>query len=116
MNVRWFALLALSLFYSSATAQEARPARPAPVISPEAKESGSVIFRLKAPKAHEGLMRGQWATEPLKLTMAEDGTWTGEAAAVPAGVWEYSFVVDGLTMIDPGNPELKPMREPRSSI
>ena len=35
---------------------------------------------------------------------------------IPAGVWEYSFQVDGLQMIDPGNPAIKPMREPRTSI
>ena len=35
---------------------------------------------------------------------------------VPAGVWEYSFVVDGIQMIDPSNPSLKPMREPRCSV
>jgi enterochelin esterase family protein len=31
-------------------------------------------------------------------------------------VYEYSFSVDGLTMIDPGNPMIKPMRQPRTSI
>jgi enterochelin esterase family protein len=35
---------------------------------------------------------------------------------VDAGVWEYSFSVDGLSMIDPGNPAIKPMYRPRTSI
>jgi enterochelin esterase family protein len=36
--------------------------------------------------------------------------------AIPAGVWEYSLVVDGVSMIDPGNVAIKPMRNPRTSI
>jgi enterochelin esterase family protein len=35
---------------------------------------------------------------------------------VEPGVWEYSFIVDGLRMIDPGNPAIKPMRRPRTSM
>jgi enterochelin esterase family protein len=42
--------------------------------------------------------------------------WSASVPSIEPGVWEYSFVVDGLTMIDPANPSLKPMREPRTSI
>ncbi|HEV7405038.1 MAG TPA: alpha/beta hydrolase-fold protein [Chthoniobacteraceae bacterium] len=92
------------------------PPRPAPIISPEVKEGRNVTFRLRAPNAKEVQVRGQWAKEPLALTLGTDGNWSGEAAAVPPGVWEYSFAVDGLAMIDPGNSALKPMRNPRASI
>jgi len=61
-------------------------------------------------------MRGQWTKEPIPMTHGEDGVWTAQVSSVEAGVWEYSFVVDGLTMIDPANPMLKPQRNPGSSI
>jgi enterochelin esterase family protein len=35
---------------------------------------------------------------------------------VEPGVWEYSFQVDGLSMIDPANEWIKPMHSPRTSI
>ncbi len=92
------------------------PQRPAPVISPEVKADKSVAFRIKAPNAKEVSVHGQWQAEPLPLTRGEDDVWSAEAAAVPAGVWEYSFSVDGLNMLDPGNVTMKPMREPRTSI
>jgi enterochelin esterase family protein len=112
--------LLLCLFSGAAFAQQPPPAtpppRPAPFLSPEVKEGRNVTFRLRAPNAKEVTVRGQWAKEPLALTRGAEGEWSGEAAAVPAGVWEYSFVVDGLAMIDPSNAALKPMRNPRASI
>lgn len=99
-------------------AGEAKPAapRPPPVVSPEIKADGSVIFRIKAPKAAEVQVRGQWAKEPLALAKDEQGVWSVTSGQLPAGVWEYSLVVDGVTMVDPGNVAIKPMREPRTSI
>jgi enterochelin esterase family protein len=46
----------------------------------------------------------------------EVGLWSLTVPKVEAGVWEYSFVVDGLTLIDPANPEQKPQRNPTASI
>jgi enterochelin esterase family protein len=94
------------------------PARPAPAISPEINVDRSVAFRLRAPAAQKVLLRGQWTKDPVPLTRADDGLWsfTAPPDSIPAGVWEYSFNVDGVAMIDPGNAAIKPMREPRTSI
>ena len=50
--------------------------------------------------------------------MAKDtnGLWSVTVGPIDPGVWEYSFQVDGVQMIDPGNPAIKPMRAPRTSI
>lgn len=45
-----------------------------------------------------------------------NGIWELVVDKIPPGVWEYSLRVDGVTMIDPNNSEIKPMRSPRSSI
>ena len=96
----------------------AAPGRPAPVISPEIDADRSVTFRLRAANAKQVSVRGQWTKEPLALTRDEGGIWSGTvpAATCGPGVWEYSFSVDGVSMIDPGNAAIKPMREPRTSI
>jgi enterochelin esterase family protein len=52
----------------------------------------------------------------VQLVKGADDVWTITTGPVEPGVWEYSFQVDGLTMIDPLNPNIKPMREPRTSI
>lgn len=107
-----------ALAQSPAPAPAPTPARPAPVISPEINADRSVAFRLRAPAAQKVTLRGQWTKDPVLLTRADDGLWSFNAPpdSIPAGVWEYSFNVDGVAMIDPGNSAIKPMREPRTSI
>jgi len=98
-----------------ATGQNAPP-RPAPVVSPEVQTGGRVTFRLRAAQAKEVALRGQWSKDLLPLTRGEDGVWTATVELVPAGVWEYSFVVDGLSVLDPLNTAFKPQRETSKSI
>lgn len=92
-----------------------RPQTPA-VRSPEVQADRKVTFRLRAPKADEVVVTGQWANGRASMVKDGNDVWTVTVGPVEAGVWEYSFQVDGLQMIDPGNPAIKPMREPRTSI
>jgi enterochelin esterase family protein len=96
-----------------------RPARSAPVQSPQLNPDGSVTFRLRAPKASEVKVSGQFGKDTA-LTRDEaakdSGLWTATVPNVPAGVHEYRFVVDGLATIDPQNPWVKPQRWPNTSI
>ena len=78
--------------------------------------TGRVIFSLNAGDARTVVLRGQWQKEPIALTRGGKGQWSVDVEKVPAGVWEYSFVVDGLNVIDPGNPAIKPQRKPGKSI
>jgi len=77
---------------------------------------GKVTFSIKAPKAAEVRLKGQWSKEDTALTRGGDGLWSSGAIAVPAGVWEYSFQVDGLNVLDPQNTAIKPQRMPQKSI
>jgi enterochelin esterase family protein len=77
---------------------------------------GRVTFSIKAPKAAEVKLKGQWDKQEARLTRGEDGIWTSAAISVPTGVWEYSFQVDGLNVLDPQNPAIKPQRLPQKSI
>jgi enterochelin esterase family protein len=91
-----------------------RPSFP-PVISPQIQPDRRVTFRLRAPKAVEVQVAGQWGNR-APMTRGTNGVWSATAGPIDPGVYEYSFTVDGLNMIDPGNPAIKPMREPRTSI
>ena len=94
----------------------APPRRQAPVQSPEVRSDGRVTFRLQAPKADTVFVAGQWPDGRTAMVRDTGGVWTITVGPIAPGVWEYSFQVDGLSMIDPGNPAIKPMRQPRTSI
>jgi enterochelin esterase-like enzyme len=90
--------------------------RPVLVRSPQILVDHRVTFQLRAPRATEVVVAGQWPNGRAAMTKDANEVWSVTVGPVPAGVWEYSFQVDGLPMIDPGNPAIKPQREPRTSI
>jgi enterochelin esterase-like enzyme len=90
--------------------------RPVLVRSPQILADRRVTFQIRAPKATEVVVAGQWPNGRAAMTKDANELWSVTAGPIPAGVWEYSFQVDGVQMIDPGNPAIKPMREPRTSI
>ncbi len=92
-----------------------RAAQAAPLVSPELRGDGGVTFRFRAPKAGEVKVSGQFGAEAA-LAKDTQGVWSVTLPAVPAGVHEYRFVVDGLSVIDPQNSAVKPQRWPGVSI
>ena len=126
--MRNYSALALSVALATSSiqgaAQETKPAtntpstrrsRPAPLVSPEQLPDGGVTFRFQAPKAAEVKVVGQFAPE-TPLVKDDKGLWSVTVPSVPAGVHEYHFQVDGLSVIDPQNPMVKPQRWPNVSI
>jgi enterochelin esterase-like enzyme len=107
-------IIATVAFPSFVNAQNA--ARPAPVVSPEIQADGKVTFRLRAARAKEVSLQGQWSKQAIPLALGVGDVWNVTVEKVPAGVWEYSFQVDGLNLLDPRNPTFKPQREPSKSI
>jgi enterochelin esterase family protein len=116
--------VALALFASTVLSQESRSStnasprratRPSPIVSPDLLPNGAVTFRIRAPKATEVKVSGQFGADAA-MTKDEQGLWSVTVPTVPAGIHEYRFVVDGLSVMDPQNPAIKPQRWPGSSI
>lgn len=91
------------------------PAAP-PVVSPEILPDGRVTFRLRAPKATAVTLSGQVVKSATPLSKDSDGLWSVTVGPVSPDIYEYSLNVDGVAMVDPGNRDIKPMRNPRTSI
>ncbi len=100
---------------SAPPAPAPRPARSGPIISPEIGPDHSVTFRLRAPRATEVKVSGQFGPDAT-LTKDAQGLWSITLPSVKPGVHEYRFVTDGLAGIDPSNPMVKPQRWPNTSI
>ena len=78
---------------------------------------GKVSFPLSTPdEAKKVELQAQWAKDRIALVAEKSGQWSVTLDSVPSGVWEYHFVIDGVSVIDPTNPVLKPQRKPSNSI
>ena len=77
------------------------------IVSPEVAADHRVTFRLLAPKADEVVLTGEFLKENQRLTKNEAGVWSISVGPVEPETYHYNFVVDGVKVLDPGNPHLK---------
>src|ERR1017187_1371376 len=93
------------------TAQQNKPSPPAappvPLVSPAVHSDGSVTFRLRAPNAKEVKLAREGA-DPQVMQKDDEGVWNLTTSPLPPDYYGYSFVADGVRLIDPSNPLLKP--------
>ncbi len=69
--------------------------------SPEVHADGRVTLRLRAEKANEVLVSLGGTKVPM--TKNDKGIWEGTSEPLLPQIYDYSFKVDGTTMIDPSN-------------
>ena len=103
-------LLLLSTAAGWAQAQPAPAAQPPapPVItSPEVHADNSVTFRFRDPNAHEVMLALDGA-KPAPMQKDDQGVWSLTTGPLTPDFYGYSFVADGVGLIDPSNPLLKP--------
>jgi enterochelin esterase-like enzyme len=86
-------------------AQEARGGRPAPPpSSAEVSPDGEVTFRLSAPNATEVLVNGNWeGGRGMAMTKDSSGVWSATTRPLGPEIWNYTYSVNGVTTLDPGN-------------
>lgn len=101
---------------TNATTSTNAPNRPAPVYSPEIHGDGKVTFRIRAAKASEVKVSGEWTAEPISLARDDEGIWSATVGPLNPELYGYAFMVDGLRIADPANPNVKSMRSPTTSI
>jgi enterochelin esterase-like enzyme len=94
-----------------------QPQRPtATIVSPEVHADGSVTFRLGAPNALEVKLALEGA-EPIVMQKDEQGVWSITTAPLAPDYYGYSFVADGVRLIDSANPLLVPnLLTPASAV
>lgn len=101
----------LTLFFLSAgsiaQAQEISAMQAPKVVSPEVAADNSVSFRVFSPNANTVTVNGSWMAfgETLPLTKEENGIWSVTVDPLPSSMYHYNFFVDGVSAIDPTNPE-----------
>jgi enterochelin esterase family protein len=102
------------LFAQQDTAQRpaARPVfrMPAAIVSPEIFSDNKVIFRLLAKEATKVAVSGDWmpgffTSEPMVKN--DTGLWTLTAGPLKPELYSYTFIINGVRVLDPNNPQVK---------
>ena len=98
---------------SLAGAQQTKPEQsrsgsaPAPLISPQVHPDNSVTFRFRAPNANEVKLSLEGA-EARAMQKDDQGVWSVTTSPLAPDYYGYSFLADGVSLIDPSNPLLTP--------
>ncbi len=99
--------LLLLVFACLASRLQAAASRRRILVSPEVHSDGRVTFRLNAPNAKRVGVNVQFAQELRLMTRSKTGVWSVTLGPAEPEIYEYSFVVDGLQIVDPANSWLK---------
>lgn len=76
------------------------------VVSPEVQADGSVIFRLNAPRADSARVRGTFADGTIanvEMKKNDAGIFEAQYGPIASDMYVYTFVVDGVSLLDPSN-------------
>jgi enterochelin esterase family protein len=98
MRFRIGLLVALAVTaVSPASAQTTSP-------SAEIAADSRVTFRLYAPEAANVRVSGNWPDgADVALTKDDRGVWSATVGPLPAELWSYRFLVNGVPTVDPQN-------------
>lgn len=99
----------LLLFALSSTVLFSQTPRPDPLVYPEVQADRRVTFRVRAPKATEVGLGGDWMTPNTTqpMTRGADGVWSLTVGPLDPGLAIYAYTIDGVTTPDPVNPRIK---------
>lgn len=83
------------------------PQPPPPIVSPEVHTDKTVTFRFRDPNAKEIFLAREGATR-VPMQKDEQGVWSVTTGPLEPDFYGYSFVADGVGLIDPSNSLMKP--------
>jgi len=90
--------------------------RPQPIVSPEVHPDHSVTFRFRAPNAKEVVLDMEGGKK-MPMQKDEQGVWSVTTDPLEPDYYGYSFVADGVALLDPSNSEIVPnLLDPASEV
>ncbi len=104
---RRVASLSLLLFFFPVLNPELAQ-QPARIVSPEVDADQRVTFRFRDPNAKEVVVALEGREKPLPMQKDDQGLWSVTTDPLAPDFYGYTFVADGVALIDPSNHLLKP--------
>ena len=75
--------------------------------SPEVSADRRLTLRFLAPEAKSVSVNGELDGRVHQLTKGDNGVWSVTIGPLPPDIYTYAFSVDGVTALDPRNPNIK---------
>lgn len=108
--------LTITLGSASIANAQSTAARPPQIESPVVHPDRTVTFRLRAPEAKQVELSAQFLTANQPLKKDSSGVWSLTVGPVEPNLYPYNFVVDGLGVADPANPDIFPNERFKPSL
>lgn len=109
-------VLAVFLFSCAVLASNVSAQLRDPAISPVFNSDRTVTFRLRAPDADNVKLNAEFLPEPRPMIKNAEGIWELTVGPAEPKIYYYSFLVDGVSVIDPMNPQVKTSLLPAHSL
>jgi enterochelin esterase family protein len=93
-----------------------QPPRGPFVVSPQINPDKTVTFRYLAPLAKEVKLSAQFEKVPIAMTKDDKGIWSATVGPVTPDIYPYSFLVDGVNVMDPANVAFFPNERFKGSL
>src|ERR1700687_2830950 len=104
-------LLCLALLFaaSAVTSRTALSQTPPPaVVSPDVRSDNTVTFRFRDPNAKEVAVQIEGSAKPVPMQKDDQGVWSVTTDPLTPDYYGYSFIADGVGLLDPANYRSKP--------
>lgn len=96
---------------------QAQPPRGPFVRSPHVHDNKTVTFEYLAPNAEKVILSGQFLNGgPVEMTKGDQGIWRVTVGPIQPDIYPYNFIVDGTSVMDPGNVDYFPNERFKGSI
>jgi len=81
------------------------------LVSPDVHPDRTVTFRFSAPEATAVSLVGEInrGKGPQPMSKDDNGLWTITVGPLPPEIWIYNFRIQGIDVVDPSNPSIKPV-------
>ena len=93
-----------------------QPPRGPLAYSPQVNPDKTVIFRYIAPNAKNVRLSAQFEKAPVQMAKDAAGMWSVKVGPVKPDIYPYSFIVDGIQVMDPGNVNFFPNERFKASL
>ncbi len=97
-----------SLFCAVSIAAISFAQQPPRIQSPDVQSDGHVTFRLRDPNAQKVVVNIASVKEPLVMQKDEQGVWSATSDVLQPDLYGYTFLADGVRLLDPSNSDIIP--------